>query len=65
MRRFVVFARCNHGCGEEVILEFEDTDTDAHCECECADACNTLIGNSFDTGWNELKTIKPKKKEES
>lgn len=53
-RTFLVWARCNHRDGPEQMVEMSDDATDEECEKACADAIDTLIGNEFDTGWNEL-----------
>ncbi len=53
-RRFLVFAGCNHREMDEVTLEFSNGETDAQIEEACADVLDTLIGNNFDTGWNEV-----------
>ena len=56
MRRFVVFAhcRCARSDGAEVIVELPDGTPDDECDSACSDMLETLIGNEFDTGWNEL-----------
>ncbi len=56
-KRFHVWARCGRGCGngDDIVLEFKDTDTAESIEADCADTVDTLIGNNFDTGWNEME----------
>jgi hypothetical protein len=60
MRRFIVWANCNHVSGDrdrdinDEILEFEDGVADDTIELECVDCLDTMIGNNFDTGYNEL-----------
>ncbi len=56
MKKYVVWAKCG-SCdhGEKIELEFEDTDSESFCDAECAEACNTLIGNEFDTGWDPVE----------
>ncbi len=54
MKRYIVWARCGRcNNGEDHALEFENTVPDNVIEAECADTCDTLVANSFDTGWNE------------
>lgn len=56
MRRYEVWADCNHSTTRDTtILEFDDNATDAEIERDCSDACDTLVGNNFDTGWRELE----------
>lgn len=55
MRRFEVFAGCSHREMDTHIVEMPDTATDEECEEACREILDTLIGNNFDTGWNELE----------
>lgn len=55
VRRFEVWANCGHYDRDRTILEFDNKATDEEIEAECADACDTLVGNNFDTGWRELE----------
>jgi len=59
VRRSIVWALCNHASQSregqgEITIEMPDNATDEECEEACADALDTLIGNEFDTGWNEV-----------
>lgn len=56
MRRFKVWIDCDHAAsdGHEDIVEMPDNATDEECDAECHDALDALLGNHYDTGWNEI-----------
>lgn len=58
MRRFEVWADCQHAQNRnrdpKNVVEMPDDATDEECDAACQDLLDTLIGNNFDTGWNEL-----------
>ncbi len=58
MRRFKVWANCsssrcpNHS-GDEYVLEFADDTPEEQIEEECKQACDVLLGNITESGWEE------------
>jgi hypothetical protein len=57
VRRFVVWVdrQIPGDDGDKEIVEMPDDATDAECDAECLDCMETMISNSLDTGWQELK----------
>ena len=56
MRRFRVWLdKQISGVEFEKTVEMPDSATDKECIEACQDCLDTMIGNLFDTGWEELK----------
>jgi hypothetical protein len=59
MRKFKVWAGCGHSGVEphEVEMEFDGGTPQKEIDRDLQDCVDTLIGNYFDTGWEEVDNI--------